>query len=111
MSSSTKPRGRHGHQLAAIKLVALSVTVQLLLSPVLSRAAVVGGRKLAAVGAGRERRHAAARQPHGRGPLSGEAPLLALLLSLGDAPLRRRARGSGLRDDGRPGPLLGREPG
>src|SRR3954464_5855741 len=29
MSSSTKPRGRHGHQLAAIKLVALSVTVQI----------------------------------------------------------------------------------
>ena len=70
---------------------------------------MVGGAA-AALGAGRQRRHADARQPDGGGPLPRQARVRPGPLCLGGPALHGRARGAGLLGDGGPDAVLGREP-
>ena len=72
----------------------------LLLSPAPAGPAGVGGRALAALGAGSQRGDAAAREPDGRGALSRQARLLPAAAPLGHAGLRDRPRRPGVRGDG-----------
>ncbi len=89
--------------------VRLSRLGALLLSALLARAAGMVGGAASPLGAGRKRRDADARQPHGGSPVSRQDPVRAGALCVGTATLHGRARGPCVLGHGGPDALLARE--